>query len=87
MQVNKNQMANTGAKLFDRKVLKFLSGFCDNFIGNVMRLIITKIFEIFFVNISFAEFPHNLDILIEQRYVGVIFEISLDVFEAFLLSP
>ena len=87
MQVNKNQMANTGAKFFNRKVLKFLRGFCDHFIGNVMRLIITKIFKIFFVNISFAKFPHNFDILIEQRYFGVIFEISLDVFEAFLLSP
>lgn len=87
MQVNKNQMANTGAILFDRKILKFLRGFCDHFVGNVIRLIITKIFKIFFVYISFAEFSYNFGVLIEQRDLDVVFEISLHVLDAFLLSP
>lgn len=87
MQVNKNQMSYTFAKLSHRKVIKFFSIFSHHFICDVVILIIAEVFQILFIDVTFTEFPYCLCVLIEKRDFRAIFEKYFTIFSTFLLTP
>jgi len=65
MQIDRNQVTSTFAELLHTQVFKFAAVFGDHLVGNVLRLVATWTFKVFFVYVMFAESVDYLHVGVE----------------------